>query len=129
MTRITKEAIEAARASSPGKDGGQEVEEPCPTCGNEERGQGGYLSCECPATKGGQEVEAVGEAAELARLRAIALDMQAGYVVQRNHNRLRPVFPDPRIEKAIIARQQAELWCAVAIGSAIFVLLLWILPS
>lgn len=23
--------------------------EPCPVCGNEERGQGGYLSCECPA--------------------------------------------------------------------------------
>lgn len=22
---------------------------PCPVCGNEERGQGGYLSCECPA--------------------------------------------------------------------------------
>jgi hypothetical protein len=22
---------------------------PCPTCGNEERGQGGYLSCQCPA--------------------------------------------------------------------------------
>lgn len=43
--------------------------------------------------------------------------------------RLRPVFPDPRIEKAILARQQAELWSAVAIGSAIFVLLLWILPS
>lgn len=26
-----------------------EPEEPCPVCGNEERGQGGYLSCECPA--------------------------------------------------------------------------------
>jgi hypothetical protein len=24
-------------------------EQPCPVCGNEERGQGGYLSCECPA--------------------------------------------------------------------------------
>jgi len=22
----------------------------CPVCGNEERGQGGYLSCECPST-------------------------------------------------------------------------------
>lgn len=26
------------------------IEEPCPECGNEERGQGGYLICECPAT-------------------------------------------------------------------------------
>ena len=26
-----------------------ETETPCPVCGNEERGQGGYLSCECPA--------------------------------------------------------------------------------
>lgn len=33
-----------------------------------------------PGKDGGQEVESVGEAAELARLRAIALDMQAGYV-------------------------------------------------
>ena len=24
---------------------------PCSVCGNEERGQGGYLSCECPAGK------------------------------------------------------------------------------
>jgi hypothetical protein len=23
--------------------------ESCPVCGNEERGQGGYLTCECPA--------------------------------------------------------------------------------
>lgn len=34
--------------------------EPCPVCGNEERGQGGYLSCECPASptrqNGGQQV-------------------------------------------------------------------------
>lgn len=28
-----------------------EGEEPCPVCGNEVRGQGGYLSCECPAPK------------------------------------------------------------------------------
>lgn len=27
----------------------EEESEPCPVCGNEERGQGGYLSCECPA--------------------------------------------------------------------------------
>lgn len=26
-----------------------EDESPCPVCGNEERDQGGYLSCECPA--------------------------------------------------------------------------------
>lgn len=25
-----------------------EPEEPCPLCGCEERGQGGYLACECP---------------------------------------------------------------------------------
>ncbi|QSY98568.1 hypothetical protein J2J97_32200 (plasmid) [Rhizobium bangladeshense] len=25
-----------------------EEELPCPVCGNEERGQGGYLTCECP---------------------------------------------------------------------------------
>ncbi|WP_034853241.1 hypothetical protein [Sinorhizobium sojae] len=27
----------------------EEESEPCAVCGNEERGQGGYLSCECPA--------------------------------------------------------------------------------
>lgn len=27
-----------------------EDEQPCPVCGNEIRGQGGYLSCECPAS-------------------------------------------------------------------------------
>ena len=27
----------------------EESQEPCPVCGNEERGQGGYLSCECAA--------------------------------------------------------------------------------
>lgn len=27
----------------------EEEQKPCPVCGNEERGQGGYLSCECPA--------------------------------------------------------------------------------
>ena len=26
-----------------------EAYKPCPACGSEERGQGGYLSCECPA--------------------------------------------------------------------------------
>lgn len=26
-----------------------EAEDPCPVCGNEVRGQGGYLQCECPA--------------------------------------------------------------------------------
>ncbi|MDE2471082.1 MAG: hypothetical protein KGL35_20640 [Bradyrhizobium sp.] len=26
-----------------------EQELPCPACGNEERGQGGYLTCQCPA--------------------------------------------------------------------------------
>lgn len=26
-------------------------DKPCPECGNEVRGQGGYLSCECPAGK------------------------------------------------------------------------------
>ncbi len=25
-----------------------EGEDPCPVCGSEERGQGGYLACECP---------------------------------------------------------------------------------
>lgn len=25
-----------------------EPEDPCPVCGCEERGQGGYLACECP---------------------------------------------------------------------------------
>lgn len=29
--------------------GGDEDTSACPVCGNEERGQGGYLSCECPA--------------------------------------------------------------------------------
>ena len=28
---------------------GEGCHRPCPVCGNEERGQGGYLSCECPA--------------------------------------------------------------------------------
>jgi hypothetical protein len=27
----------------------QEEQHPCHVCGNEERGQGGYLTCECPA--------------------------------------------------------------------------------
>ena len=26
------------------------IDAPCVVCGNEERGQAGYLSCECPAT-------------------------------------------------------------------------------
>ncbi len=29
----------------------QTHEQPCSVCGNEERGQGGYLSCECPAAQ------------------------------------------------------------------------------
>lgn len=36
---------------------GVETPTPCPACGSEERGQGGYLSCECPAVSipGGQK--------------------------------------------------------------------------
>lgn len=39
----SKPALTAAPARA------AEPEEPCPVCGCEERGQGGYLSCECPA--------------------------------------------------------------------------------
>ncbi|WP_395451153.1 hypothetical protein ACHMW7_16000 [Aminobacter sp. UC22_36] len=40
----------SALASSSGAPVSQkEAETPCPVCGNEERGQGGYLSCECPS--------------------------------------------------------------------------------
>jgi hypothetical protein len=35
--------------ATPPASGLREENEPCPVCGCEERGQGGYLSCECPA--------------------------------------------------------------------------------
>lgn len=34
---------------APGNGEAAEAVEPCPVCGCEERGQGGYLSCECPS--------------------------------------------------------------------------------
>lgn len=41
----------------PTEPAGDECEAPCPVCGCEERGQGGYLSCEClaPASPSGSD--------------------------------------------------------------------------
>jgi hypothetical protein len=44
-------SLTASEASSLARELLRETEEACPVCGNEERGQGGYLSCECPAPK------------------------------------------------------------------------------
>lgn len=42
-------AAEAIRALALSPAPAEPEEPPCPVCGNEERGQGGYLSCACPA--------------------------------------------------------------------------------
>lgn len=54
-TRITLEEPlpSVTNPHHPAPDG--EDSSPCPSCGNEERGQGGYLSCECPAPRSNSE--------------------------------------------------------------------------
>lgn len=44
-------AHQIAREYLAGYASSEDEETPCPVCGNEERGQGGYLSCECPAPR------------------------------------------------------------------------------
>lgn len=63
-----EEIAEAVKTATPALAGGGAEPVACPVCGNEERGQGGYLSCECPAPPDTALAEVTAERDEWKRL-------------------------------------------------------------